>query len=326
MRPPPQPPPLWHTHASGWGGGGGPEARACARPSRPVFRASGFRLYLIDFGLTRRYVNSKSEHISFAVGKGLIGTPWFCRSVLVCIRGVVHTTLDPRDAGQAAHPHLSVSPHHSVSCCATHLVAFQQELGRTLPPQGRPVLLCTVFGWKGAYLYAQKCCTWPGENLTLCRAFACARARVCVCACVRACVLDCARVIACARPRVCFVLCLFCCAVLCCRCGVLCWAGLGWGVLGWAGLGCVVLCCAALRCGVVWCGVVCLYLLFCFLFSFFFVFVLLCFCFVLFCFVCLVLFCFVLFCFVLFCFVLFCLFVTWLVGLLRVPPLRLKPF
>jgi len=39
---------------------------------------SGFSLYLIDFGLTTRFVNARSEHILFAVGKGLIGTPWFC--------------------------------------------------------------------------------------------------------------------------------------------------------------------------------------------------------------------------------------------------------
>eukprot|EP00668_Euglena_longa_P046243 GGOE01061927.1.p1 GENE.GGOE01061927.1~~GGOE01061927.1.p1 ORF type:complete len:493 (-),score=77.07 GGOE01061927.1:101-1579(-) len=39
---------------------------------------SGFCLYLIDFGLTARYVNSRSEHIIFSMGKGLIGTPWFC--------------------------------------------------------------------------------------------------------------------------------------------------------------------------------------------------------------------------------------------------------
>uniref|UniRef100_A0A7S1N1X0 non-specific serine/threonine protein kinase n=1 Tax=Eutreptiella gymnastica TaxID=73025 RepID=A0A7S1N1X0_9EUGL len=39
---------------------------------------SGFRLYLIDFGLTARFITPKSEHISFGVGKGLIGTPWFC--------------------------------------------------------------------------------------------------------------------------------------------------------------------------------------------------------------------------------------------------------
>eukprot|EP00667_Euglena_gracilis_P010160 EG_transcript_10342 len=39
---------------------------------------SGFCLYLIDFGLTARYINSRSEHIVFALGKGLIGTPWFC--------------------------------------------------------------------------------------------------------------------------------------------------------------------------------------------------------------------------------------------------------
>eukprot|EP00906_Rhabdomonas_costata_P033544 RCo047263 len=38
----------------------------------------GSVVYLIDFGLAARYCTNDHEHIHFATGKGMIGTPWFC--------------------------------------------------------------------------------------------------------------------------------------------------------------------------------------------------------------------------------------------------------
>ena len=38
----------------------------------------GYTVYLLDFGLSGRYVDQKRKHISMATGKGLIGTPWYC--------------------------------------------------------------------------------------------------------------------------------------------------------------------------------------------------------------------------------------------------------
>ena len=38
----------------------------------------GYTVFLIDFGLSTRFVDSKHNHIPFATGKRLIGTPWYC--------------------------------------------------------------------------------------------------------------------------------------------------------------------------------------------------------------------------------------------------------
>jgi len=38
----------------------------------------GYTVFLIDFGLSTRFVDSKHNHIAFVTGKRLIGTPWYC--------------------------------------------------------------------------------------------------------------------------------------------------------------------------------------------------------------------------------------------------------
>mmetsp|Transcript_19977 Transcript_19977/g.35607 ORF Transcript_19977/g.35607 Transcript_19977/m.35607 type:complete len:433 (-) Transcript_19977:8-1306(-) len=38
----------------------------------------GYIVYLVDFGLAGRFVDSQRKHIPMATGKGLIGTPWYC--------------------------------------------------------------------------------------------------------------------------------------------------------------------------------------------------------------------------------------------------------
>eukprot|EP00668_Euglena_longa_P036306 GGOE01046664.1.p1 GENE.GGOE01046664.1~~GGOE01046664.1.p1 ORF type:complete len:346 (-),score=104.94 GGOE01046664.1:882-1892(-) len=38
----------------------------------------GYTVFLIDFGLSTRFVDSKHTHIPFSTGKRLIGTPWYC--------------------------------------------------------------------------------------------------------------------------------------------------------------------------------------------------------------------------------------------------------